>query len=126
ELPVAWPAGPLGPAVLAELTAGFERAHEQLYGYIAAEEPVQAVTFRLEAVAAVRRAELHPRPRATSDVSAAIVGHRDVFLAAARSFVPCPVYDREQLGPGHEFSGPAVVEQMDATTLVLAGQRARV
>jgi N-methylhydantoinase A len=87
---------------------------------------VQAVTFRLEAVAAVRRAELHPQSRATSDVSAAITGRRDVWLAEARSFVPCPVYDREKLGPGHQFTGPAVVEQMDATTLVLTGQTAQV
>jgi N-methylhydantoinase A len=34
------------------------------------------------------------------------------------------VYDRERLGPGHVIAGPAVVEQMDATTLLLPGQRA--
>jgi N-methylhydantoinase A len=122
ELPVPWPAAPSPAALVKELTAGFERAHEQLYGYIAAEEPIQAVTFRLEAIGAVRRAELRPHPRATSDVNSAIVARRDVWLAEAGAFVPCPVYDREQLGPGHEFSGPAIVEQMDATTLLLPGQ----
>jgi N-methylhydantoinase A len=126
ELPVPWPDAPSPAALIKELTAGFERAHEQVYGYIAAEEPIQAVTFRLEALGAVRRAELRPLPRATTPASAAIVARRDVWLAEAAGTVSCPVYDREQLGPGHELSGPAVVEQLDATTLVLPGQRARV
>jgi N-methylhydantoinase A len=36
------------------------------------------------------------------------------------------VYDREKLGPGHRVAGPAIVEQMDATTLLLPGQAATV
>ena len=40
--------------------------------------------------------------------------------------MPCPVFDRERLAPGHAIAGPAVVEQMDATTLLLPGQTARV
>jgi len=36
------------------------------------------------------------------------------------------VYDRERLGPGHRLAGPAVVEQMDATTLLLPAQVAEV
>jgi len=49
-----------------------------------------------------------------------------VWLAESGRFAPCPIYDRERLGPGHRLSGPAIVEQMDATTLVLPGQTARV
>jgi N-methylhydantoinase A len=126
ELPVPWPDVPTPDALVKELTAGFERAHMQLYGYIAAEEPIQIVTFRLEAVGAVRRAEIRAHPRASADVATAVVGSRDVWLPEADSFVRCPVYDRERLGTGHQFSGPAIVEQMDATTLILPEQRVRV
>jgi N-methylhydantoinase A len=126
ELPVPWPEAPTPDALVKELTTSFERAHAQLYGYIAAEEPIQAVTFRLEAIGSVRRAELHPRPRATTAVAGAVVGRRDVWLPESNAFAPCPIYDRDQLGFGHEFPGPAIVEQMDATTLVLPNQRARV
>ena len=122
ELPVAFPDEPPGPALLKALTAGFERAHEQVYGYIAGEEPIQVVTFRLEAIGAVRHAELPAHPPATMDVASARIGDRDVWLAEARDFLRCPVYDRERLGPGHEIEGPAIVEQMGATTLMLAGQ----
>jgi N-methylhydantoinase A len=124
ELPVAFPDGPPGPALLEALTAGFERAHEQLYGYIAEEEQVQAVTFRLEAVGAVRRAELTAHPPATTDVAYTRVGAREVWLAEVGRAVPCCVYDRARLGPGHRLAGPALVDQMDATTLLLPGQSA--
>jgi N-methylhydantoinase A len=49
------------------------------------------------------------------------MGRRDVWLAEAGGFVACPVYDREKLGAGNRIVGPAIVEQMDATTVVLPG-----
>jgi N-methylhydantoinase A len=37
-----------------------------------------------------------------------------------------PIYDRSRLAAGEFFTGPAIVAQLDATTLVPAGWRARV
>ena len=37
-----------------------------------------------------------------------------------------PVYRREQLGVGAELVGPAIVEQLDSTTVVESGDRVRV
>jgi len=37
-----------------------------------------------------------------------------------------PLYDRDRLLGGNRLPGPAIVHQLDATTLVLAGQRARI
>jgi len=126
ELPVAVPDGPLDPANIAELRGRFEHAHEQVYGYTAPDEPVQAVTFRLEASAVVRRAEIREHPPATAAVQDALIGHRDVWLAETGRFEPCAVYDREKLAPGHVLGGPAVIEQMDATTLLLPEETATV
>jgi N-methylhydantoinase A len=36
--------------------------------------------------------------------------------------LPCPVYDRARLTPAGKIAGPAIIEQMDATTYVLPGQ----
>jgi N-methylhydantoinase A len=55
-----------------------------------------------------------------------MIGKRDVWLAEAGDFVTSPIYDRDKLGPGHRIAGPAIVEQMDATTVLLPGQRAAV
>jgi N-methylhydantoinase A len=54
------------------------------------------------------------------------VERRPVWLAETRDFVPTPIYARERLRPGNRFTGPAIVEQMDATTLVPPGTTARV
>ena len=49
-----------------------------------------------------------------------------MWLPEAGGFVDCPVYDRALLRAGNRFAGPAIVEQMDATTVVLPGMTARV
>ena len=45
-----------------------------------------------------------------------------MFFGEADRFVDCPVFDRGDLGPGVRLAGPAVVEQMDTTTVVHPGQ----
>ena len=39
---------------------------------------------------------------------------------------PTPVYARTRLEPGHVVQGPAIVEQMDTTTVIGPGERAEV
>jgi N-methylhydantoinase A len=125
ELPVALPDGEFGAGTLDELMRGFAAAHERMYGFTADDEPVQLVTYRLEASGIVPKAALQPEAEVGADASAAIVGAREVWLPEADGFVRCPVYDRDRLRHGNRFTGPAIVEQMDATTVVLPGMAAR-
>ena len=37
-----------------------------------------------------------------------------------------PIYDREKLLPGNRLSGPAIIEQMDSTTVVHPGMTAHI
>lgn len=126
EIAVELPPGPVGPATLEALLAGFEEAHRRLYGFVADGETVQLVTFRAEAAGVVRKAAFRPQADQGPDASAAIVGTREVWMPEAGGFVQCPVYDRAKLAAGNCISGPAIVEQMDATTVVLPGMTARV
>jgi N-methylhydantoinase A len=126
ELAVALPDGPVTAATIEALAAGFAEAHRQRYGFVAEGEPVQIVTLRLEATGMVRKAELSAHPEAGPDASDAIVGQRPVWLPEARDFVATPIYSREALAAGNRFAGPAIVEQMDATTVVPPGMTARV
>jgi N-methylhydantoinase A len=113
-------------ATMATLTALFAEAHRQRYGFATDEDPVEIVTLRLEANGVVRKAVLEAHPEAGPDASGAIAQHRDVWLAETKGFVSTPIYARERLRPGNRFAGPAIVEQMDATTLVPPGMTARV
>ena len=87
---------------------------------------MQLVTFRAEAAGIVPKAEFQPRPPRGPDPSGAHIGTRRVWLPEAGGFADCPIYDRERLEPGNRIAGPAIVEQMDATTIVLPGMTARV
>ncbi len=91
-----------------------------------ADEPVQLVTFRVEAAGLVTKAEFQQQPDAGPDASRAVTGRRGVWLPEAGGWVHCRIYDRSLLKAGNVLSGPAIVEQMDATTLVLPGMRAYV
>jgi N-methylhydantoinase A len=122
ELGIELPEG----AGMASLLTGFAEAHRQRYGFATDEDPVEIVTLRLGANGVVQKAKLKAHPEAGADASGAIANHREVWLAEAKGFVSTPIYARERLRPGHRFAGPAVVEQMDATTLVPPGMTARV
>ena len=126
ELPIDLPDGAIGVGTLSVLAERFADAHRRMYGFIAEDDPVQLVTFRVEASGVVPKATFEAQPDGGPDASAAIVGSREVWMPEAGGFVPCPVYDRERLRPGNRFSGPAIIEQMDATTVVPLGWRARV
>jgi N-methylhydantoinase A len=100
-------------ASMAALDEAFHRSHERRYGH-RNDGPVEIVNFRLTAVGATPKPPL-PRPRA-SGPAAARRTERPVYFDGA--FVVSPVYERERLAGGACLSGPAVVEEMGATTVV--------
>ena len=89
-------------------------------------EPVQLVTFRVEATGLVRKAELPAHPDAGPDASARIVGQRDGVAAGGRRLRDLPDLRPRPAAAGQPLRRPAIVEQMDTTTLVLPGMTARV
>ena len=109
------------------LRRAFLREHERVYGYAADDEPVQVVNVRLTALGDPEPLDL-PAVAAASkpDPGAARVGERPVWFDETGAFTPTPVYRREKLLAGHTIPGPAIVEQMDSTTVVLPGQSATV
>ncbi|MBI1774109.1 MAG: hydantoinase/oxoprolinase family protein [Proteobacteria bacterium] len=126
ELSVPLPEGPIGAATIDALAEGFAVAHRRMYSFVAEGEPIQIVTFRLEAAGLVPKAKFRPHPEQGPDPNAALLARRPVWFAEAGDFVSSPVYDRARLQAGNRVSGPAIIEQMDATTLVLPGMVARV
>lgn len=125
ELTVPVPAGPFGPETLPAVVSAFYRAHEQAYGYAVAGEPAELVSFRVEAVGLLDKLPFAAGGFAGAEPDpGALVGRRQVYLD--EGWVGVPVYDRERLRPGNVVAGPALVEQMDATTLILPGQAGRV
>jgi len=119
ELRVPVPDGALGPASLREIAERFHAEHERSYGFAAPDEPVELVNVRLTAIGDVAKPR-ELRPAAGSAGPAPIGGRRRVFFSET-GFVDAPTYDRTQLAPGHQISGPAIVEQVDSTTVIHPG-----
>jgi N-methylhydantoinase A len=117
ELGVEVPDGPVTAETIHLLVQRFHEAHDRMYGYRAEDDPVEAVTFRVQAVGSVPRAKVERSTRRGVALDDAVVARRLVYLNG--SFVDTPVYDRARLDIGHRFAGPAIVEQMDSTTLLL-------
>jgi N-methylhydantoinase A len=74
------------------------------------------VTFRVAASTPNHRRPADPAPAAPSAPDP--IRHRPVWFEAAGGFVRCPVYDRARIGTGATIHGPAIIEQMDSTTVV--------
>ncbi|MGI9475602.1 MAG: hydantoinase/oxoprolinase family protein, partial [Hyphomicrobiaceae bacterium] len=116
-LTIALPGDNVDEAVLANAVAQFHTAHDAAYGYAMAEREVEFVNVRLT-VRVLRTAPPAREPlRVTGPIDGAIVASRDVWFPGT-GYVATPVYRRERLPAETELAGPAVVEQMDATTIV--------
>jgi N-methylhydantoinase A len=63
-------------------------------------------------------------PQNGQDVSLALKEPRPAYFAEVGGFVDCSIYDRYKLEPGHEIQGPAIVEEVDSTTVIHPGYRA--
>lgn len=103
---------------IGELKRRFFDAHEKTYGHYTADDPIETVNLRLTAIG---EADRIPPPAADGDKSRhpTPTTHRPVWFDGAEH--DTPVYDRATLAPGHRFHGPAIVDQLDATTVVHPG-----
>ncbi len=112
---------------LADARARFDERHKQIHGHAAADRPVEIVSYRVRLRVAAPKYQpvagttpAHPRA-----ISSAAKGTRKVWFDA-RAPLDAIVYERDGLDIGVSISGPAIVEQFDATTIVPAGWNGRV
>jgi N-methylhydantoinase A len=109
ELPVPWAGS------LTATEAAFAEAHATLYGFTL-ESPVRLVTIRVDAAGV-----LPPLARAGLPPGTGVVPSGQVAVHFATGTQQAAVFDRAAMGTGDRFDGPAIVTQLDATTLVPPG-----
>ncbi|NKB70578.1 MAG: hydantoinase/oxoprolinase family protein [Candidatus Latescibacteria bacterium] len=125
ELTVDLPEKTLDQGAIGELLAQFHQAHERAYGFSAPGEPVELVNVRLRASGRIARPASQPLA-VGSGVVAAQRSVRPVYFAECEGFVECPIYDRYKLEGEAVVEGPAVIEEIDSTTVLHPGYVARV
>jgi N-methylhydantoinase A len=105
----------------AALLGRFHALHQERYGYSDADSTVEVVTLRLRAVSPVEGPLLEPLAGGGPDATPARIGERSVWFSTQGGAVEAAVYDRERLLAGNVLVGPALVLQVDSTTVVPPG-----
>jgi N-methylhydantoinase A len=128
EIRVPVPSGTLGSGELDELMAAFESRYTRRYGRgtVHAKAGIEARTYAVRGIGRLAKPPLALEPLGGSDPAAARIAEREVFFREASGFTPTAVYRWEKLKPGHEVSGPAVIEAVTTSALVPPGYSARV
>ena len=100
-----------------DVISQFHQLHERLYSYSVVDEPVELVNIRLRAIGTV------PKPPIVeikgSGERPSPVNERAVFMPNGEDSRLVPVFYRDHLKPGVEINGPALIEELSSTTLVL-------
>ncbi|HEV7666161.1 MAG TPA: hydantoinase/oxoprolinase family protein [Chloroflexota bacterium] len=127
ELRVPVSSGPLHDTEKATVTSLFNDLHHRLRGHSAAGEPLEIVSYRLRAEVAVPQYEPQPaaNPPCATPAAEACVGTRVVSFGRGEAAHLARIWRREQLTFGNVLDGPAIVEQVDATTVIPPGWSAR-
>ncbi|MDE0812224.1 MAG: hydantoinase/oxoprolinase family protein, partial [Alphaproteobacteria bacterium] len=106
------------------LRGRFYELHERTYGHYTETDPIEIVNIRLAAVGRTAPKQ-KASPASRSETPPSSTGSRAVWFEAETA-VETPVYERSTLLAGHTIRGPAVVEQLDALTIIHPGDLAKV
>ena len=123
ELPIPW-----HPS-MTDILTDFHAAYRQAYAYAHPDAPVEIVNLRLHAAGKREPLILPTFPTVSSDPGSARLGDRFVILEGAdhqpaASQIPC--YRGEDLQPGNQLSGPALIVRSDTTIFLHPGDTAEV
>ena len=114
----------------AGLAPAFHAEHRRRFGHSDPQASVEIVSFAVTATGLIDTPEL-PRPAAggREPPAEARQGMRRVYFESATpgggGWHEAPVWHREALRAGNEISGPAIVEEISATTVLYPGDGAR-
>ncbi len=108
-----------GADVVAQVSEEFARLHERQYGHTM-EDPIEITTLRVRATGVVDKPSL-PRLAERTAGSPEPAGLRRVYVSADEPEADYALYTREALLAGDVITGPAVIAEHTATTVMHAG-----
>src|SRR5215204_4937880 len=122
EIRVDLPDFPMRAETIGQIIGRFERAYQQKYGYRQAGAVVEAVDWYIvasipSAGAGTYRAKSWNR----QDTGSLRYRTRKAYFPELGGYADCAVIDRSALSVGKAIRGPAIIEEAEATTLVLPG-----
>ena len=119
ELPVRVDDGPLR---LQRVAHSFHAEHQRMYGYARPDEPVELASVWLSVEVDLQTVEL-PEAPAASNKPQSLMTRQVIFAGQSHE---TGIYQRRDFGAGAAMQGPAIIEQLDATTILWPGQKLEV
>ncbi|RKZ12854.1 hydantoinase/oxoprolinase family protein [bacterium] len=117
QVPVSAPFTSIDDAV-----RDFHIQHEREYKYRRDEVPIEFFRLNLTAIGLIEKASLY-RHKSGGTLKADTT--RQVFFDGAEQAIKTPIYKHEDLPVGCVIEGPAIIDQVDTTTVVPPGTRAK-
>lgn len=101
--------------VFEAIAVDFDEMHEKLFTFAL---PAEKELVNIRAVVLGEKAKVKAQSvRPVSDISSAKLGSQSIFVDG--NTLETEIYRRDGLGSGSVISGPAIVTEMDSTTLIL-------
>jgi N-methylhydantoinase A len=129
ELPI--PIAGFSEAEWEALVPTFHAEHARRFGHNDPRAPVEIVSFGVTATGLIDTPELPRPPQGGAEPpEEARSGSRRAYFEAGDAhkagWAECPVWRREALLAGNQIVGPAIIEEISATTVLYPGDRAHV
>jgi N-methylhydantoinase A len=122
ELKTDLPPGEINEAYVAKIAEAFTLAYKRTYGYRDANEVIEGVDWQLVAHIGNGKTELGTFALSEKGrASRRAPEKRSAYFPELGGFADCAIVDRYAMASGESISGPAVVEEAEATTVVLPG-----
>ncbi len=107
-----------------DFLSAFHRAHDKRYGYSDPARAAEIVNVRARVIGLTAKPQLDRLRGMGRDSAGAIVETRRAIFGGRA--IPTRVLDRAKLLPGNQFTGPAIISEYSATTVVPPGWRGNV
>jgi N-methylhydantoinase A len=113
-----------GPGALERAVRTFHEQYEREFAFRQDDAPVEVYQLHLGAVGKIPKPSFRPAdpvPQAPGEPAE----RRPVYFGVT-GWLDTPVYDRDALAAGTAFQGPAIINQLDSTTVVPPYTRAEI
>lgn len=99
----------------------FHSTHEHFYTFRLSDTPTEIVNLHLVVSGCLKKPSMKKIEPQRSPIETAVKETRKVYYAE-EGWCNAKIYDRERLGAGATIHGPAIVEELTASTVVCSGQ----
>lgn len=107
-----------------DFAAAYTQQHQQLYGYVRTGRPIEVAAIRVEIIGQGAQAVQPSTSVSALDTPPPSEQHHQIYLQG--QWTAAPIVRREDLRPGHLFTGPAIIAESTSTLVLDPGFTAQV